>query len=227
MEILSYSLADLIPFSRETYFRLFERYNVAVWPAPIVGLALGMMSAFAMRRPGHRGLRAAILIMAFCWLWIGGVFMMRWYFPLTWVGAYFAVGFGLQGVLMAILLRGRELIRQPEATSWEWRIALSMVFFALFIQPLLGFFAMRAWYSLEVFGSAPDPTVVATLGLLLIIRHPLRWLLAIIPLTWCVLSGATLFVLSAPVWPVMLLAGALYLGTALRQWSSARRSERR
>jgi hypothetical protein len=227
MDLLSYSLADLIPFSRETYFRLFERYNIGVWPAPIVGLAWGFISLFAVRRPEDWGRRAAVLMIAACWLWVGWAFQVGWYAPLSWTGIYFGIGFGLQGVLMAAMIRR---IRPVPSTApsiaevpWDRRVALVILLFALLVQPLLGLFSGRPWYGLEVFGSAPDPTVLATLGMLLMIRHPLRWLLSIIPLIWCLISGATLFVLSVPVWPVMPFAAAVYLGIAGWQWGSERR----
>jgi len=38
----TYSLSDFLLFSPRTYYRLFELYNVAIWPLQIVGLALGV-----------------------------------------------------------------------------------------------------------------------------------------------------------------------------------------
>jgi hypothetical protein len=72
--------------------------------------------------------------------------------------------------------------------------------------PLLG----RPWQQAEVFGLAPDPTAIGTLGLLLLLepgperRLPgwLRatWLVALwaIPVAWCLITGLTLWTLHAP-----------------------------
>ena len=38
----TYSLSDLILFSRAAYFRLFELYNAAIWPAQIAVFAVGV-----------------------------------------------------------------------------------------------------------------------------------------------------------------------------------------
>lgn len=222
MDLLSYSLVDLIPFSRETYFRLFERYNVGVWPAPIIGLAMGLTALFTARRADGRVLRIPFLLTAVCWVWVGWVFQIHWYAPLSWPGIYFGFGFVLQGVLMAVFLGWSPLAGSSEGASRDPGPALWILVFALVLQPLLGLLSGRPWYGLEVFGSAPDPTALATLGLLLLIRHPLRWLLAIIPLAWCLISGATLWVLSVPTWPVMPLAAALYLGVVAWPWVSGR-----
>jgi hypothetical protein len=222
MDLLSYSLVDLIPFSRETYFRLFERYNVGVWPAPIIGLAIGLTALFTARRVEGRVLRAPFLLTAACWVWVGWVFQIHWYAPLSWPGIYFGIGFVLQGVLMAVVLGRSPPAESPEGASRHPGSALWILVFALALQPLLGLLSGRPWYGLEVFGSAPDPTVLATLGLLLMVRHPLRWLLSVIPLAWCLISGATLWVLSVPTWPVMPLAAALYIGVIVWPWLSGR-----
>jgi hypothetical protein len=222
MDLLSYSLVDLIPFSRETYFRLFERYNVGVWPAPIIGLAMGLTALFTARRAEGRVLRAPFLLTAVCWVWVGWVFQVHWYAPLSWPGICFGIGFVLQGVLMGVVLGRHPIVAAPEGTNRDPGPGLWILVFALALQPLLGLVSGRPWYGLEVFGSAPDPTALATLGLLLMIRHPLRWLLSIIPLAWCLISGATLWVLSVPTWPVMPLAAALYLGIAVWTWVCGR-----
>ncbi len=77
--------------------------------------------------------------------------------------------------------------------------------------PLLGYlvglwFGGRVWFGLELFGSAPDPTAVATLGLMAIVRPRFAWILVILPTLWCLTSAATLAVLGDPLWPLPLLA---------------------
>ena len=62
---------------------------------------------------------------------------------------------------------------------------------AIFAYPLLALARDGGtWRQAEVFGIVPDPTVVATLGVLLAWRAPaIFWL---IPVSWCLVSGATL-----------------------------------
>jgi hypothetical protein len=51
----------------------------------------------------------------------------------------------------------------------------------------------------EVFAIAPDPTAIATLGLVSMApAGPAAWLLLAVPLCWCVASGATLHAMGAP-----------------------------
>jgi hypothetical protein len=70
----------------------------------------------------------------------------------------------------------------------------------------------RPWTQAEVFGMAPDPTALGTLGFALLAPTPRRrWLLLIIPLLWCAISGATLWTMGAPDALILPAAGLLAL----------------
>ena len=71
-----------------------------------------------------------------------------------------------------------------------------MFLFALFAQPLIGPIMGRSWRQVELFGMAPDPTVIATLGIVLMSNRS-RWALLPIPLAWCAISGATLWTMGS------------------------------
>src|SRR5688500_9472693 len=75
------------------------------------------------------------------------------------------------------------------------------------IGPLLG----RSWTQTEVFGIAPDPTAIATLGIVLAARGRVRWELLIIPLIWCAISGATLWTMGSADAPGPFLMATLVL----------------
>ncbi|MHB1084922.1 MAG: hypothetical protein ACYCZA_08780 [Thiobacillus sp.] len=47
-------------------------------------------------------------------------------------------------------------------------------------------------------GLAPDPTALATLGVLLLTGTRRFWVLAPIPILWCLISGVTLWAMAAP-----------------------------
>ena len=72
---------------------------------------------------------------------------------------------------------------------------------------------------MEIFGVAPDPTVIATMGILLLARR-VSWELLVIPLFWCALSGAVLWTMGSPdalVMPVAALAVLLLAITRKRR----------
>jgi hypothetical protein len=90
------------------------------------------------------------------------------------------------------------------------------------VQPLIGPLVGRDWKHAESFGVAPDPTVLATLGILLTVNKRPPWGLMIIPLIWCALSGATLWTMGSPDAWLMPVAALGALGVAVYRVLSVR-----
>ena len=120
---------------------------------------------------------------------------------------------GRQLLIWIGVIRGR-LIFLP-ATPVLNRTGLGLFLFALVAQPLIGPLMGRAWLQVEIFGIAPDPTVTATLGILLLAANKTYWRLLIIPFLWCAISGATLWTMDSPDAFLMPLAAILVLMLAL------------
>ena len=98
---------------------------------------------------------------------------------------------------------------------------MGLFLFALVVQPLIGSLVSRDWKQAEIFGVTPDPTVLATLGILLTVDKRPPWGLTIIPLVWCWLSGATLWTMSSSDAWIMPAAALSALGLALYRVLSA------
>ena len=92
-----------------------------------------------------------------------------------------------------------------------------MFLFALVAQPLIGPLLGRDWRQIEMFGVAPDPTAVATLGMLLVPAGRTRWEVVVLPLLWCAVSGATLWAMQAPDAWVMPTAAVLAVLLGVRK----------
>ena len=80
----------------------------------------------------------------------------------------------------------------------------------------------HGWPSLRVAGLAPDPTAAFTLGLLLLTRGRTPVHLAVIPLLWIVVAGATAWILAIPQDLALPLAGLC--GFALVLWKNRRQT---
>jgi hypothetical protein len=89
---------------------------------------------------------------------------------------------------------------------------------------LIGRLAGRGWSQVEYFGVAADPTVVATLGVLLAARRSPP-ALALVPLLWCAVSGAFARAMAFPDAPLMPLAALAAL--ALRATTRGARPQPR
>ena len=99
-EWLTYSLSELLLFSPRTYYRLFELYNVAIWPAQIVAAVLGLATLALMRAGGEWRGRGIAAILAACWLWVAWAYLLTRYDSINWAAKYFAVGFAIEALLL-------------------------------------------------------------------------------------------------------------------------------
>jgi hypothetical protein len=213
----TYSLSDFLLFSPRTYYRLIGRHNLDVWPAHLLALALGgAIATLVLRRSPARS-RAVAGILAAAWAWVGWSFVAGRYATINWAAAYLAWLFAAEALLLAgigvVTRDGRFELRRDRSG----RAGTALFAGAVALYPLLAPTFGRGWTQAEVFGVMPDPTALATMGLLLNLEGSarLRWALLVPPLAWCLVSGLTLLALAAPerwvVLPALVLAFALSL----------------
>jgi len=206
----TYRPADLLMFSPETYYRLFELYNADVWPAQILALGAGIAILVLMARgPRWRG-RAVAALLAAAWLAVAWAYFLERYASINLAAPYLAWGFAAQAVLiiMSGVLLGRLAFNDPRSLAAKAGIGLFL--FALLVQPLIGPLIGREWSGVELFGLAPDPTVLATLGVL-VAADRVRWELFVLPVLWCAVTGATLWTMGSPEALLMPSAGLFTL----------------
>lgn len=220
---LSYSLTDFLLFAPRTYYRLFALYNADIWPLHLAALAAGaaiLVLAFS-QRPAWRG-RLIAAMLAAAWLFVAWAWHLQRYDGINFAGQWFALAFGIEALLLVAVGVTRDGLRLAPQAHPAGLGGVAIFAFALAIQPLFGPIAGREWASAEVFGLAPDPTAVGTLGLL-VAAERVRWLLLAIPLLWCAITGLTLWTMDAPDAFVTPLAGLIALGLALWRSLSARK----
>jgi Family of unknown function (DUF6064) len=206
----TYSLSDFLLFSPRTYYRLFELYNAAMWPLQILALALGVaLLGLLLRDTAWRG-RAIAAILAACWLWVAWAYLWQRYDTINWAASYFAVGFAIEALLLIWTGIVRDRLGFLSGAGSVGAAGLCIFVFALVGYPLIGPLNGRPWRQAEIFGLAPDPTAIATLGVLVAAHRP-RWSLLIIPLIWCAISAATLWTMQSPDAVVVTATAALAL----------------
>lgn len=209
----TYGLSDFLLFSPRTYYRLFQLHNSAVWPAQLLTLAAGAAIFWMLWRAPPWRHRAVPALLAACWLWVAWSFLAGSYATINWAAPWLAVAYAIEA---AILLTAAVLpARTPSpAGGWAAKVGIGLVAFAVLVQPLTGPLAGRAWSRVELFGIAPDPTVVATLGAALCLSR-LRRLLLPIPVAASAISGATLWAMGSPDALVLPAAASLTVAAAL------------
>lgn len=191
----TYRPEDFLLFSPRVYWRLFELHNAALWPVQFAAIALLLaLAAFAAVRPaGHGRLVAAGLAIA--WAFTGWAFVWSRYATINWAADYLAPLFAAETLLLALAGASGGLAgarRGPAAPAGWLLVALAAAM--PLASPILG----RGWPAAEVFALAPDPTAIATLGLVLVLRGRIGWALLPIPLLWCATSALTLWTMGEP-----------------------------
>jgi len=185
----TYSLSDFLMFSSRSYYRLIESYNAAIWPAHLLALVAGVIVIGAIVRPRQHLQRSAALMLPATWGWVAWAYHLERYAEINTAAPYFAAAFAVQALLLCWL--AYRPANAANAAPAPQPLALGLSGLAILAYPLLALARDGGqWRQAEVFGIVPDPTVVATLGVLLAWRAPaIFWL---VPVLWCLVSGATL-----------------------------------
>ncbi|MFI9651013.1 DUF6064 family protein [Guyparkeria halopsychrophila] len=193
---LSYRLADLLMFSPAIYARVFERLNDALWPGHVLlaGLTAAMLGLAALRAGSAH--RLAAVLLAAAWIWVAWRFFGL-YAEINLAAPWFAALFAGQAVALLTLTAigpGLALGRPRRVRHW---LGLGLATWGLALHPLAWWAAGRPLAGTELFAVAPDPTAIATLGLLLMAdlprrgRLPIRGILLVLPATWLLISALT------------------------------------
>jgi len=220
----TYSLTNFLLFSPRTYYRLFELTNADVWPLQLVTLALGAVATFLILRPSAWSSRIFPAILAALWLFVAWAFLLERYDTINWTARYVAIAFVLQAALLIWtgVIRDRLVLSTRDLSS---KIGLALLFYALAIHPLIAPLTGRPITQAEIFGLAPDPTAMATLGILLAADPPPLHLFAI-PVLWCLITGLTLWTMESPEAPAAPLLGLIAVGLATSKALAAQRKMR-
>ena len=206
----------MFPFDAEALDAFYASYNTAVWPAQAVALALALAAVWLSAAPRGGGVRVIGAILAAAWLWCGLVFFLRHFAAYDFMAPVYGWAFVAQAALLlwGLVWRPPPLRWRAEARGW---IALAVLVVALFGLPALTAFGKAGagdfgWAAARLVGVAPGPTVLFTLGLLLLAGGRRRWLLMAIPLAWCAVAGVTAWALGvAEAWPLPVLGAAALL----------------
>jgi hypothetical protein len=194
----TYTLSDFLLFSPRTYYRMLERHNESVWPAHILTMLLGVALAGLVRRSSQWQGRVISGTLALLWLWMTWAFLWQRYTGINWAVTYLIPLFALEVLLLLWVGVVRNGLGFQLHASMLGILGGGLFLMGLLLYPILAPLLGRGWSTAEVFGVAPDPTVLGTLGVLLLLARGPRGLLLAVPLLWCAISAATLWAMRAP-----------------------------
>ena len=184
-----------LPFTLEQFLDVFGRYNEVIWPAQIAAYlaAFGLLALIAAGS-AYAG-RIGTVVLGAMWLANGIGYHIGYFSEINAAALAFGGLFVLQAVLigwLGLVERRLEFAFRGTPTSL---IAGALIAYAMLAYPLLGLALGHFYPRAPVFGVAPCPTTIFTLGMLLLARPAApAWLFAI-PLAWSAVGGSAAFVL--------------------------------
>lgn len=214
LERTSYALSDFLLFSARVYERMFELHNMALWPLHLLALGVGVYLAVVTLKPAPHSARLSYLLMALVWLFVAWAFFSERYQTINWTANYVVPFFVLESVLLGLLAMRVKQPAVSRGSGFSRGLVFGVLLFSLVGYPLTSVMLGRPWLAAEVFAIAPDPTVTATLALLVMSRDWFAWLAAIVPLLWVMVTSLTLWTLGSPEFAIAPLA-AFCCGAAL------------
>jgi hypothetical protein len=219
----TYTLRDFLLFSPRVYWRMFELHNEAFWPLHIFAVLLGVAILVFIIYPRPWSGQAVAAILALAWLWVAWSFLWARYATINWAATYAAAAFAIEALLLFGVGGVWGGLTSPARLRVRSMIGLALFLFALLCYPAIAVLSGRSLQAAEVFGIAPDPTAVATLGILALgHRGKATLILLAIPFAWCIASWATLYAMnSSEAWVPLIAPG---LAVASLFWGSKQTS---
>ncbi|TSE13480.1 hypothetical protein C1D09_003595 [Mesorhizobium intechi] len=184
-----------LPFGVEQFFAVFAAYNSAIWPFQIVAYVLGAFAVGAVlsgRSPACE--RIVFAVLSLLWAWNGVAYHLLFFSPVNPVAKVFAGLFIAQAALFAMY----AVIAPPELrfelrSGWHSIAGLALILYSALVYEILGVMAGHGLMNGPLFGVAPCPSTIFTIGLLLLLRGRSVLPLSVIPVIWVLIgTGAAL-----------------------------------
>jgi Family of unknown function (DUF6064) len=186
------------PFTIAQFFGVFADYNAAIWPLQIVAFGLGILAVLALWLRWPLANRVIFAVLAIVWAVNGIGYHWLYFAEINPVAKGFAVAFVAQSILFAASALIANDFRFEVGRNVRSAAGLSAIAYALLIYPLFGCWAGHGLMAGPLFGVAPCPTTIYTIGMLLLARSSRLVWLSIIPILWSLVGLAAALQLGMP-----------------------------
>jgi Family of unknown function (DUF6064) len=181
-----------VPMSSEQFFEIFRAYNQALWPAPILWIALAVAAVVLAIRPFRGSDGVIALVLAALWAWAGIAYQIVYHAPHNPVAYGFGLLFlGQAALFLVVGVISRGLTFRFRADAFG-AVGGVLIGYALLLYPLLGLVLGHQYPAAPTFG-VPCPSTIFTFGMLLWIRGRVPWYVLVVPAMWAAIAvGAAL-----------------------------------
>jgi Family of unknown function (DUF6064) len=177
-----------LPFTTGQFLAVFAAYNAAIWPLQIAAYALGALVLIAVFWRSAFAARLILLVLALMWAVNGILYHFLFFAPINPAAKMFAALFLLQAALFAACALKDKSLRIQIHRDLRAGAAIVILAYSMIVYEALGLAAGHGLMAGPLFGVAPCPTAIFTIGLLILMRgRVVKWL-AVIPLIWAVIG---------------------------------------
>jgi hypothetical protein len=185
-----------MPFTEEQFFQVFVAYNAAISPLPAVAYVLGFTALGLLFWRSRISTVLIMAILALMWLVNGVGYHWSFFTSINPAAKFFGAVFVLQALLLAAAPLVSPTFRLAPSHDVRTVAGLALATYAILIYQVLGWLFGQVYPAVPVFGIAPCPTTIFTIGLLLLGSwHTARWLL-VIPACWGIIGGSAALLLN-------------------------------
>jgi len=186
------------PFTIEQFLGVFVAYNGAIWPMQVAALLLGLIAIAALWREWPIAARLIPAILALMWTVNGVGYQFLFFATINPAATVFAVFFVAQAFLFAISAIAATGMRFETGRDFRTLVGAGCITYAMAVYPIIGIWSGHGLMKGPMFGVAPCPTTIFTIGILLLARG--RWVawLSVIPILWSLVGLAAALQLGIP-----------------------------
>lgn len=213
-----------LPFTTDQFISVFESYNRAIGPAPVLAYLLGAAALFLVFKGTKSASLAATTILAGFWAFTGVGYHLLSFSAINPASRAFGIAFVAQAVMLAVSgLRGK--LRFRYAGDGRSKVGLALVAWSMVGYPLAGVLLGHGYPHGPVFALTPCPLLIFTFGMLLLAdRPPLR--LGTVLLVWTVVGTSAAFLLGIREDLTLAASAAVFFTLRLSQLHSDRHAAR-
>jgi len=215
----------MLPYSAEVLYALYGQYNQAIWPIQILFLVFAGVILALTLHPWRQAGRVVGVILVLAWLWAAIGFHWQHFSLINFSAGIYTALFAIQALLIAWtwVARGGTSFRLDRDASGA--VAVTVIICALVLYPALDWLSGYSWPQWRLFGVAPGPTMLFTLGIMLLAKPRAHPVLAAIPLLWLFIEAWSAWVLGMPqdLLPLVVAGIALLLLLRPKRLAQARK----
>ena len=181
----------------DDFFSTLQSYNETFWPMTIITFLLGILIVYLVVRKSENSSKIISALLSFLWIWSGIVFFVIYYGPmdveflgLTMPGVWYLGGilFLIQGFLFLFFGVVKSSSSFKFSRDMSSVVGALMIVYAMVIYPIIGFLSGYGYPRYPIFGTAPCPLTIFSIGLLQWSDRKIPLVIVVIPFIWALMG---------------------------------------